>query len=120
MMRRRLIEVEYSSDGHDSFEIRRSFNSSFHLGSGEITDSNHADIAVRPGLLSRPLNEVVHITTLLPIEETEDTARSIGAPAVSNHVDVTSGDEEIAGASFNEARRRTKVLNLSRVGRGGN
>jgi hypothetical protein len=35
-------------------------------------------------------------------------------------VDVTTRDEEIARASFNEARRRTKVLDLSRVRRGGN
>ena len=46
MMGRRLIEVECSSDGHDGFEVRRSFNGSLHLRSGEITDTNHADIAV--------------------------------------------------------------------------
>jgi histidine ammonia-lyase len=35
-------------------------------------------------------------------------------------VNVTSWDEEITGSRFNEARRRTKVLNLPRIGRGGN
>jgi hypothetical protein len=34
-------------------------------------------------------------------------------------VDVTTGHEEIAGPSFNEARRGTKVLDLPRIGGGG-
>src|SRR5580693_8349928 len=35
MMGRRLIEVESSSDGHDGFEMWRSFNRCLHLRSGE-------------------------------------------------------------------------------------
>jgi hypothetical protein len=35
-------------------------------------------------------------------------------------VNATPGREEITSASFNEARRRAKVLNLPRIGRGGN
>ena len=120
MMRRRLIEVECTSDGHDGFEMRRPFNGSFHLRSGEITDPNHADIAVRPWLLRGPLDEVVHVTTFLPIKETEGAARPTRAPTVRNDVDVTTGDEEIAGTSFDEAGRRTKILNLPWIGRGGN
>jgi len=94
--------------------------SSFQLRSGEITDPDHADIAVRPGLLRSPLDEVVHITTFPPIKKTKSAARPTGAPTVSSDVDVTTGDEEIAGTGFNEASGRTKVLNLSRIGGGGN
>ncbi len=120
VMCRRLIEVECAGDGHDGFEVRRSFNGSFHLRSREITDADHADIAVRPGLLRGPLDEVVHVPAFLPVKKPEGATRPTGAPAVRDDVHVTTRDEEIAGASFNEARRRTKVLNLPRIGRGGN
>jgi hypothetical protein len=82
-------------------------------------DPNHADIAVRPGLLGGPFNEVVRISTFLPIKKAECAARPTRAPAVSDDVDVATRHEEIAGTSFNEARWHTKVLNLSRIGRGG-
>jgi hypothetical protein len=82
--------------------MRGSFNGSFHLGPGKIIDPNHADIAVRPGLLRGPLDEIVHITTFLAIKETEGAARPTGAPTISNDVDVTTGNEEIAGTSFNK------------------
>jgi hypothetical protein len=101
MMGRRLVEVECSGDGHDAIEMRGSFNGSFHLRPGEVTDPNHADTAVRPGLLRGPLDEVVHITTFLAIKEIEGASRPTGVPTVSNDVDVTTGDEEIAGTSLN-------------------
>src|ERR1700760_2740751 len=92
----------------------------FLLCSGTITDSNLSDIAVRPGLLRGPFNEVVHISTFRLIKKAECAARPTRAPTVSDDVDVATRHEEIAGTSFNEARWRTKVLNLSRIGRGGN
>src|SRR5579863_2787918 len=112
MMRRRLIQVESTGDGHDGFEMRRSFNSSFHLRSGEITNANHANIAVRPGLLRRPLDEVIHVTTFLSIKEPEGPSRPTGSPAVSNDVSVATGDEEVGGPSFDEASWSAKILNL--------
>src|SRR5580698_7581153 len=120
MMRCRFIEVICTSDGHDGFEMRRPFNGSLHLCTGEIANPNHADIAVRPRLLRGPLDKVVHVATFLSIKEAEGPARATGAPTVGNDVNVTSWDEEITGSRFNEARRRTKVLNLPRIGRGGN
>src|SRR5579863_4579999 len=120
MMRCRLIEVVGTSDGHDGFEMRGAFDGSFHLRSSEITDANHADIAVRPRLLPGPLDEVVHVTPFLPIKETEGASGPTGAPTVSNDVDITTRDEEVGGPSFDEARWRTEVLNLPRIGRGGN
>ena len=117
VMRGRFVEVECAGDGHDRFQVRRPLHSSFHLRSGEIADPNHADIAVRPGLLRGPLNKVVHVPTFLAIKETEGAARPTSAPTVGNNVHVAPGDEEIAGTGFDEARRCTKVLNLSWIGR---
>jgi hypothetical protein len=91
-----------------------------HLRSGEITDPNHADIATRPGLLRRPFDKVVHVTTFLPIEETEGAARATRAPTVSNDVDVATGDEEVACPSFDESGWSAEILNLSRIGGSGN
>jgi hypothetical protein len=119
VMRGRFVEVECAGDGHDRFQVRRPLHGSFHLCSGEIADPNHADIAVRPGLLRGPLNKVVHVATFLAIKETKGAARPACFPAIRNEVDVTTGHEEIAGASFNEARRRAKVLDLPRIGGGG-
>jgi hypothetical protein len=103
MMGRRLVEVEGSGDGHGGSEMRGSFNGSFHLGPCEITDSNHADTAVRSGLLRGPLDEIVHITTFLAIKETEGAARPTGAPTISNDVDVTTGNEEIVAPASMKA-----------------
>src|SRR5450755_4145720 len=110
VMCRRFIEIVGAGDRHDGFEMRRPFDGSFHLRTSEVADSNHADITVRPRLLRRPLDKIVHVTTFLPIKETEGAARPTRSPTVSDHVDVTTWDEEIAGTRFNEARRRTKVL----------
>jgi hypothetical protein len=100
--------------------MRRSFNGSLHLRSGEIADANHADVAIRPRLSRGPLNEVVHIAAFLPVKKPKGPAGTTGAPAIRDYVDVTTRDEEIGGASFNEAGWCTEILNLSRIGRGGN
>ena len=120
MVRRRFIKVVCASDGHDGFEMWRPFNGSFHLRTSEVADPDHADIAVRPRLLRGPLDQVVHVTTFLPVKETECATRSTSAPAVGNDVDIATRDEEIAGTGFNEACRRTKILNLPGIRRGGN
>src|ERR1700739_2459609 len=110
---RRLIEVECAGDRHDGFEVRRLFHCGFHLRSREITDPDHADISVRPGLLRGPLDQVVHVTAFLAIEETESASGATGSPAIRNNVDVTTGHEEITGTCFYESGRSAKVLNLS-------
>jgi hypothetical protein len=120
MMGRRLIEVECASDGHDSFEMRRSSNGSLHLRSGEITDANHADVAVRPGLLCGPFDEVIHVAAFLPVKETEGAARTTGPPTIGDYMDVTARHEKVASTSFDETGWCTKILNLSGIGRGGN
>src|SRR5580692_10582036 len=46
VMRPRLIEVECTGDGHNSFEMRRSFHCSFRLRSSEITDPRTDEMGV--------------------------------------------------------------------------
>ena len=45
-MRGGFIEVEGSRNRHDGLEMRRAFDSSFHLRAGEVADADHADIAI--------------------------------------------------------------------------
>ena len=116
----RLIEVVGTRDGHDGFEMRRAFHGSFHLRSGKITDADHTDVAIRPTLLGRPLYQVIHIATLLPIKEPERSARAAGASAIRDHVDVTPRNKEIACTRFNESCGSTEVLNLTRIRRSRN
>jgi hypothetical protein len=71
-------------------------------------------------LLRSPFDEVVHVATFLTIEETEAASRPTRAPTVSNDVDVATGDEEIAGTSFDESGWGTKILNLPWIGGGSN
>src|ERR1700756_2235246 len=118
VMGRRLIEIEGTSDRHDGFEVRRTFDGSFHLGSGEVADADHADVAVGPGLLRGPFDEVVHVVTLLAVKKTEGSSGAAGSATVGDDVNVASRHEEIARTGFNKACGGAEVLNLTRVGRG--
>ncbi len=120
VMCRRLIEVECAGDRHDGFEMRRSFNGSLHLRSGEITDADHADIAVRPWLLRSPLNEVVHVAAFLTVKKAEGATGTTGASTVRDNVDIATRNEEVAGAGFDESGWRAEILNLPRIRRRGN
>lgn len=78
------------------------------------------DIAVEPRLLRRPFDQVVHVLTFLAVEEAEGPARTAGATAIGDDMDIAARHEEVTGAGFDEAHRRTQVLDLSRIRRGGN
>ncbi|MDM0108041.1 hypothetical protein QTH97_24040 [Variovorax sp. J22R24] len=72
--------------------------------------------AVGPRLRPRPFDTVVHAAALLPVHEAEDALRTAGATQVGNHVHVAARHEEVAGAGFDEAQRRSQVLDLARIG----
>jgi hypothetical protein len=61
-----------------------------------------------------------HILSFLPVKETEDAAGPAGASTVRDDMHVTARHEEVGGTRFDETRRRTKVLDLSRIGGCGN
>lgn len=107
-------------DGHDGLEMRRSFHRCFPLRPGEVTDADHADIAVRPWLLRSPLDEIVHVAAFLAVEKAKGSTGTTRAPAIRDDVDITAWDEEIRGARFNKACWRAEILNLPRVGGRGN
>src|SRR5271163_231544 len=116
-MRCRLVEIERTCDRHDGFEMRRSFDGSFHLRSREVTDPNHSYIAVRPRLHCGPFHEVVHIAAFLAVKKTERAPGPTGPPAVRDDMYVPARNKEIAGTSFNEPCRSTKILYLPRIRR---
>jgi hypothetical protein len=117
-MRGRFIEVERARYGHDRFEVRRTLGGGFHLGSSEIADAHHPNVALGPGLRRRPFDEIVHIPAFLAVEEAESAARPAGTATVRDHMDVPARHKEIAGSGFDEAERSAKVLNLTWIGRG--
>ena len=73
-----------------------------------------------PRLLRRPLDQVVHVLTFLAVEEAEGPARTAGAAAIGDYMDIAARNEEVTGAGFDEAHRRAEVLDLTRIRRGGN
>src|ERR1700722_9781318 len=108
----RLVEIECSCDRHDGFEMRGSFDGSFHLRSREVTDPNHSYITVGPRLRCGPFHEVVHVAAFLTVKKTERSPGPTGSPAVRDDMHITARNKEIAGTSFNEARRCAKILYL--------
>src|ERR1700740_1384083 len=96
--------------------MRRSFHRCFHLRPGEVTNADHADIAIRPSLLRSPLDEIVHVAALLAVEKAKGSTGTARTPAIRDDVDITAGDEEISGARFNKACWGTEILNLPRIG----
>jgi hypothetical protein len=97
--------------------VRRALDCRFHLRSGEVTNADHADIAIRPGLLGGPLDEVVHVPAFLAVEKPKSATGTAGASAICDHVHIAARNEEVAGASFDEAGRRAEILNLPRIRR---
>ena len=98
--------------------MRRSLDRGFELRHREIADPDHADIAVAPGLLRRPFDEVVHVASFLRVEQAEGAARTAGAAQIDDQMHIAARHEEIAGAGLDETHRRTEVLKLARIGRG--
>ena len=116
VVRRGLVEIEGAGNRHDRLEMRRPLDGGLHLGAREVADADHSDIAIGPGLGGGPLDQVVHIMALLAVEEAERAARSAGAAAVGNHVDVAARHEEITRTGLDEPERRAQVLDLPGIG----
>src|ERR1700736_1174789 len=100
--------------------MRRPLYSSFHLCSGEVANPDHADIAVGPSLLRRPLDKVMHVMAFLTVKKAKGSAGTTGPATIRYDVRIAARNEEVACARFNEARGSAKVLNLSRIGGRGN
>src|SRR5258708_8300213 len=120
MMRRRLIEIECSGDGHDGLQMRWPLHRGLHLRSSEIANTDHSDIGVRQRLLRSPLDEVVHVATFLAVEKSKGSVGTTGASAVCNDVYVAARNEEVACTCLDKACGCAKVLNLPRIRRSGN
>jgi YebC/PmpR family DNA-binding regulatory protein len=118
-MRGRVVQVGRRRHREDRLQVRWTLDRSLQLGHREVADADHADVAVAPGLRSRPLHEVVHVAAFLRIEEAEGTAGTAGPADVGDHMDVAAGHPEIGGARLDEARGGAEVLHLPGVRRCG-
>src|SRR5580658_9634575 len=117
-MRCRLEKIERPCDRHDGFEMRRSFNGSFHLCSRKVADPNHPYIAARPRLRCGPFHEVVHVPAFLTVKKPKRVPGPTGPPAVRDDMYIAARNKEIAGTSFNEPSRCAKILYLPWIRRG--
>jgi len=66
-----------------------------------------------------PSDQVVHVAALLAVAKAEHAARSAGAAAIGDDMHVAARHEEIALPCLDDAQRRTGILDLPRVRRGG-
>jgi hypothetical protein len=113
-----LVQVRRDLEGEDRGQVRWPFGGRADLGDGEIADPDHADLAVGPGLPRGPLHQVVEVPAFLLVEQGELATGPAGATQIGDHVDVTPGNEELAVSRFDDAGRRTQVLDLTRIRRG--
>jgi hypothetical protein len=108
-----------TATGKDRLEMRRLFDGGFQLRHREVTDAEHADVAVAPRLRRHPLDQVVHVTAFLRIEETERPSGASGAAQVGDHMHVAAGHPEVGGSGLDESGRSAEVLYLAGIRRRG-
>jgi len=90
-----------------ALRLGRDLGGAHHLHGGEIGNTDHADIAVAPGLLRHPFDQVVDVLALAVAAEIvvahELALRAAGAAHVGDHVGVAVRDHGADIAGFDAA-----------------
>src|SRR5215203_114240 len=76
------VDVEAAGPGEDRLEVGWAFQGSVELLDREVADTNHAHVAVAPGLLGGPLDHVVQIATLCLAEQRVSSFAATGTASV--------------------------------------
>jgi hypothetical protein len=102
-----LVHVEMAAVDEDRLEVGRRLGGAHHLHGGEIGNADHSDIAVAPGLLRHPLDQVVDVLALAVAAEIvvadELAVRAAGAAHVRDHVGIAACDHGADIAGFDAA-----------------
>ena len=103
----KLVHVEVAAVHEDRLEVGRRLGGAHHLHRGEVRNADHADIAVAPGLLRHPFDQVADVLALAMAAEIvvahELTVRAAGAAHVSDHMGIAARDHGADIAGFDAA-----------------